>query len=146
LISVDTDLLVYAHRAELPSNELAFRRIVELADGTERWSIPWPCIAEFICVVTNPKLFPVPTPLPDALDQIEAWLEAGSVLLSETLRGWDHLREQSSVAALCGPRIYDARIAAICIDHGVRELWTAERDFSKFPKLRTRNPLTEEPR
>jgi predicted nucleic acid-binding protein len=40
-----------------------------------------------------------------------------------------------------GPRVHDARIAAICLAHGVTELWTADRDFSYFPRLRTRNPL-----
>jgi uncharacterized protein len=143
VIAVDTNLLVYAHRADLPVNQLAFSRVAELVDGTERWAIPWPCIAEFMCVVTNPRLFAIPTPRLDAIDQIEAWLEAGPVLLAETPRGWDHLREQITVAAVQGPCVYDARIAAICLDHGVRELWTADRDFSAFPKLRTRNPLLD---
>ena len=34
-------------------------------------------------------------------------------------------------------------IAAICIGHGVRELLTADRDFSRFSSLVTRNPLVE---
>jgi predicted nucleic acid-binding protein len=37
--------------------------------------------------------------------------------------------------------IHDARIAAICLQHGVSELWTADRDFSRFPKVKVRNPL-----
>jgi len=41
---------------------------------------------------------------------------------------------------VAGPRIHDARIAAVCLAHGVTELWTADRDFSRFPALRTRNP------
>lgn len=143
MIAVDTNIMVFASRAELPNNEAAFRLLCDLADGSEQWAIPWPCIAEFLCVVTNPKIFAVPTPRPDAIDQVEAWLEAGPLLLAETPRGWDHFREQIDIAELAGPRIYDARIAAICLDHGVRELWTADRDFSKFPRLRSRNPLDE---
>ena len=42
---------------------------------------------------------------------------------------------------ISGAAIHDARIAAICLDHGVDELWTCDRDFSRFPDLRTRNPL-----
>lgn len=41
-----------------------------------------------------------------------------------------------------GPRVHDAKIAAICLQHGVTEFWSAERDFSRFPELRVRNPLT----
>ena len=41
-----------------------------------------------------------------------------------------------------GGMVHDARIAAICLAHGVTELWTADRDFSRFDQLRTRNPLS----
>jgi hypothetical protein len=48
------------------------------------------------------------------------------------------LLETSGVA---GAKVHDARIAALCLSHGVAELWTADRDFSRFPSLTTRNPL-----
>jgi predicted nucleic acid-binding protein len=41
--------------------------------------------------------------------------------------------------------VHDARIAALCLQHGVRELWSADRDFNRFPALRTRNPLVAAP-
>jgi predicted nucleic acid-binding protein len=44
-------------------------------------------------------------------------------------------------ARIDGPRVHDARIAALCLRHGITELWTADRDFSRFPTLRVRNPL-----
>ena len=49
-----------------------------------------------------------------------------------------HLLESSKVV---GAKVHDARVAAICISHGVAELWTADRDFSRFPVLKTTNPL-----
>jgi len=49
-----------------------------------------------------------------------------------------HILEASQVK---GPRVHDARIAAICLSHGVDELWSADRDFSRFPGLRVKNPL-----
>lgn len=143
MIAIDTNLLVYASRSELPANEVSFRRIADLADGPQRWALPWPCIAEFVCVVTNPRIFRVPTPVETALDQVDAWIDAGPVLLAETVRTWDHLKEVIGLAGLTGARVYDARIAAICLDHEVRELWTADRDFSRFPKLRTHNPIED---
>jgi predicted nucleic acid-binding protein len=42
---------------------------------------------------------------------------------------------------ISGPQVHDARVAAICQDHGVRELWTADRDFGRFPALKVRNPF-----
>jgi hypothetical protein len=40
-----------------------------------------------------------------------------------------------------GGAVHDARIAAICIAHGIEELWTSDRDFARFPDLRIRDPL-----
>ena len=77
-----------------------------------------------------------------ALDQVEAWLESPSlVLLAEGPEHWTDLRAQIETGRVAGPRVHDARIAALCIGHGVRELWTADRDFSRFANLVTTNPL-----
>ena len=46
-----------------------------------------------------------------------------------------------SAGDIVGPKVHDARIAALCRFHGVRELWSADRDFSRFPDLKVRNPL-----
>ncbi len=62
-------------------------------------------------------------------------------LLSESPGHFDTLRDLAPAARLSGPRIHVARIAALCLHHGVRELSTADRDFSTFPQLKTRNPL-----
>lgn len=51
------------------------------------------------------------------------------------------LLELLRAARPAGPRVHDARIAALCLHAGVRELLSADRDFSRFPKLTTRNPL-----
>src|SRR5699024_9884608 len=58
----------------------------------------------------------------------------------------DRLRSLVTDGRVVGPRVHDARIAAICLSHGISELWTADRDFSRFPALKTRNPLVEPPR
>jgi predicted nucleic acid-binding protein len=62
-------------------------------------------------------------------------------LLSESPTHWPTLKPLLKAGRVAGPLVHDARIAALCLQHGVRELWTADRDFSRFPSLRTRNPL-----
>jgi toxin-antitoxin system PIN domain toxin len=142
VIAIDTNVLVYAHREDSPWFEPASRRVAELAEGVAPWAIPWPCIHEFLGIVTHPRRYAPPTPLADALSQVDAWLEApGLVLLAETQQHWVTLRAQVEAGLVAGPLVHDARIAALCIDHGVDELWTADRDFGRFPGLRTRNPL-----
>jgi uncharacterized protein len=142
VIAVDTNILVYAHRADSPFHEAALERIVSLAEGAVLWAIPWPCLHEFLAIVTHPRIYAPPTPLARALDQIDAWVESPILrLLAETEAHWPKLRALLTQARIGGPQIHDARIAALCQQHGVHELWSADRDFGRFPALRVVNPL-----
>jgi predicted nucleic acid-binding protein len=77
-----------------------------------------------------------------ALQQVSFWLESPSLaLLGEGTGYWDELFYVIRSGGVAGPRIHDARIAALCSLHGVKELWSADRDFGRFRKLRVRNPL-----
>jgi toxin-antitoxin system PIN domain toxin len=144
VIAVDTKLLVYAHRSDSEWNQKADACLRKLASQTGAWAIPWPCLYEFYAIVTHPKIYVPPSTPDEALAQLEAWLEAPSiVLLSEEASHWPCLREKLRRARVAGPLVHDARIAALCRAHGVRELWTADRDFSRFTELCTKNPLTD---
>lgn len=140
--AVDTNILVYAHRADSPWHDPAAARVRELAEGPAAWAIPWPCIHEFLAMVTHPRIYRPPTPAAAAIAQVEAWLESPSlVLLGETDGYWSELRSIVLAGRVAGPLIHDARVAALCVSHGVRELWTADRDFGRFPGVNTVNPL-----
>lgn len=143
MIALDTNLLVYAHRRDNPFHQDAARCVRSLAEGRSAWAIPWPCLHEFVSVVTHPRIYTPPTPLGRALDQVSAWLDSPSlVVLGETAGYWPTLEHLARAARTSGPRIHDARIAALCELHAVRELWSADRDFSRFPDLPLRNPLS----
>ena len=110
--------------------------------GGSPWAIPWPCIHEFLAIVTHPRIWDPPTPLDLAVDQVDAWLESPSVvLLTEGEPHWSRLRELILDGHADGPLVHDARVVAICLTHGVQELLTADRDFGRFPSLKVRNPL-----
>jgi toxin-antitoxin system PIN domain toxin len=142
MIALDTNLLIYAHRAETEWNEDAYDLLRGLTEGREAWAIPYPCVHEFLRNVTDPRIYANPTPLDVALEQVAAWWEAPTLrLLSEGGRHFEILSKVARDGRAAGAKIHDARIAAICLDHGVRELWTADRDFSRFTALRSRNPL-----
>jgi toxin-antitoxin system PIN domain toxin len=142
LIAVDTNILVYAHRADSPFHDPAAKRIAELAEGSATWSIPWPCVHEFLAIVTHPRIYAPPTPLPRALDQVDAWLESPTlVLLAESADHWPALRTVLASGRIAGAQVHDARIVALCHEHGVRELWSADRDFNRFAGLAVVNPL-----
>lgn len=142
MVAVDTNLLVYAHRADSEFHVKADQTVAELAESRSLWAIPWPCLYEFYAIVTHPKIYRPPTPSADALIQIEYWLESPSlVLLHEGDGFFDTLRATLTDARVVGGAVHDARIAALCERHSVRTLLTADRDFSRFSALTTRNPL-----
>ena len=129
MIAVDANILVYAHREDSPWHEGAYKIVVDLSES--RTLTLFRGLAEFLAIVTHPRIYNPPTPLAAALDQVDSWTESPSLSLIRESEGyWPHLKGT-----------LDARIAAICLLHGVRELWTADRDFSRFPTLTTRNPL-----
>jgi hypothetical protein len=142
VIAVDTNLLVYAHREDAKFHGEASAALAQLAAGTERWAVPWPCAHEFVAIVTHPKIYKTPTPLELALQAL-AELNACPTLefIGEAEGYLDSLAGIAHAARVHGGAIHDARIAAICRFHGVRELWSADRDFSRFAAVKVRNPL-----
>lgn len=142
MIAIDTNILVYAHRSDSPHHEKASAALAACAQSRLAWCIPWPCIHEFFAVVTHLRIYSPPTPPKKALDQINAWLESPSlILLAETATHWPTLQAMLANAKTLGPAVHDARIAALCLSHGVRELWSADRDFRRFSELKVVDPL-----
>lgn len=142
MIAVDTNLLVYAHRRDSEFHAGAAAMLRELAEGRAPWAIPWPCVHEFFSVVTHPRIYAPPSTTDQAVVQIDAWLGSPSlVMLGEGSGYWAALRPLLMEGKVTGPLVHDARIAGLCAVHGVRELRTMDRDFSRFPGLATRNPL-----
>lgn len=142
MIAVDSNILVYAHREDAHWHGAAYECVMRLAEGRAPWAIPWPCIHEFLSIVTHARIYTPPTPLTTALDQVAAWLESPSlVLLTESDSHWEQLSAMLQTGRISGPLVHDARIAALCRQHGITELWTADRDFGRFPDIKARNPL-----
>lgn len=142
MIAVDTNVLVYAHREETPEHAPAARLLAQLAEGDEPWALPWPCVYEFLRVVTHPRVFAPPTPLEDALESLDSLLDSPSLaLLGEGPAHRSHLRRAITAGGTSGNLVHDAHIAALLVEHGVRELLTADRDFARFPFVRARNPF-----
>jgi toxin-antitoxin system PIN domain toxin len=142
VIAVDTNVLVHAHRRDSPWHAAARDQVRALAEGRTPWAIPWQCLVELVGVVTHPRIYLPPSTANEAIAQVDTWLGSPSLsLLTETPTTWGKLRPLLVTARIAGPRVHDARIAALCLDHGVTELWSADRDFSRFPSLRVTNPL-----
>lgn len=144
MIAVDTNILVYARRAEAPHHEAARRLLAQLAEGSRPWALPWPCAYEFVRVVTHPRVFDPPSELAAVLEDLDSLLESPSlVLLGEGPSHRGHMRHSLSSGAARGNLAHDAHIVALCREHGVSELLTADRDFGRFTDIRSRDPFAE---
>ncbi len=140
--AVDTNILVYARRSETPHHQKAAQLLRSLATGSEPWVLPWPCIYEFLRVVTHPRLFRPPTPVEEAWQAVELLLESPSVV--PTAEGERHrqvLGELLRHSSVYGHLFHDAHIAALLIENGVHEIVTADEDFHRFPRLKVINPF-----
>lgn len=142
MIAVDTNILVYAHREELPQHRRARAEIIRLAEGHAPWGIPIFCIGEFVRVATHPRLFDPPYDSSEACDAIERILESPSLRVLCPGTGYltlfhEAVREANAVGNL----VFDAQIVAVCRESGVSTLLTEDRDFARFHGFKTRTLL-----
>lgn len=143
MIAVDTNILVYGIRREMEFHAQALRLLTQLAESDRAWAIPWPCVYEFLRVVTHPRVFTPPSTLE------EAFRTLGELRRSPALNfigpGPLHLDNLIGMAESSGVRgnlFFDANIAALCREHGVTEILTMDRDFARFAGLKVRHPFS----
>ena len=143
MIALDTNILVYARREETAHHARAKEILKEFAEGEQPWALPWPCVYEFIRVVTHPRVFDPPTDLEVVLNDLDSLLQSPSLtLLREGSRHAVFMQRLLRSGQATGNLAHDGHIAALITEHGVSELWTADRDFARFPGIRVRNPFS----
>ncbi len=136
MIAVDTNVLIYANRAELPLHALARTRLAGLAEGAVPWGLPVMAAWGFIRIVTQP-IFDPPTPIGQAVEFIDQLLASPTVrVLAPGLRHWDLLRTILDEGQVRGGLVTDAVIVALCREHGVDTVLSNDRDFDRFPDVR----------
>lgn len=142
MIALDTNILVYARRQEATHHHQAKDLLREFAEGESPWALPWPCVYEFIRVVTHPRVFDPPSEMDVVLNDLESLLQSPSLtLLREGSRHAMFMERLIKAGQATGNLVHDAHIAALVVEHGGSELWTADRDFSRFPGIRVHNPF-----
>lgn len=140
--AIDTNVLIYAEISLSQRHRRARQVLRQLAEGGAVWAIPWPCIYEFLRVVTHPRVYHPPVPTEIALQDLNHVLASPSLLLlSETPRHHAVLQDVVQQSGVSGNLIHDAHIVALCLEHGVSELLTGDRDFARFAGLRFIDPF-----
>jgi hypothetical protein len=140
--ALDTNVLIFAEVRTSPHHAAARALLVACAEGGAAWAIPWPCVYEFLRVVTHPRVYHPPVPVAVALADLRAILASPSlILLSETSRHADVMDAVVRRSGATGNLVHDAHIAALCLEHGVSELVTGDKDFARFEGLRVADPF-----
>ena len=145
MIALDTNLLVYAHRAGLPEHRAARRAIERASRDARGWGIALASVAEFWSVVTHPESRGGPSSAVAASGFLAALSAAGA-------RTWlpgegfaDRLLALAGRLGVQGPRVFDLQIALTAFDSGAAELWTHDSHFVALPGLRIHDPLMKLP-
>lgn len=138
---VDVNVLVNAHRPEAPHHD-AYRDWLDAArSADEPLGLSDLVLSGFLRVVTHPRVFREPTPLPVALDVVTRLRATpNAVPLAPGERHWGIFTSLLTQSDARGNRVPDACLAAMCIELGAT-WYSADRDFARFPGLDWRLPV-----
>jgi toxin-antitoxin system PIN domain toxin len=138
---VDVNVLIYAHREDLPEHREYQRLLENLANGEEPLGLPDHVASGFVRVVTNRRVFNEPSSPADAWAAVDDLLSAPATMqLRPGPRHWDIFRRLAADIDARGNDIADAYLAAYAVEANATWL-SADRGFARFDRLRWRHPL-----
>lgn len=140
MIAIDTNLLVYAHRARTPEHARA-RKAVERASAAQGWGIPAASLAEFWAIATHPSSDGRPSTANQAGAFIRALVQAGAQIWLPGPGFGDRLMQLATDLDVVGARVFDLQIALVAFEGGATEVWTHDARFVRIPGLRVFDPL-----
>jgi toxin-antitoxin system PIN domain toxin len=142
MLLIDVNVLVYGYREDAP-HHASYRRWLEGCVGSdEPYGMADLVLSGFLRVVTHPRIFSPPSPLESALRFArELRSQSNCVAVAPGPRHWEIFVRLCGVAGVKGNLVADAYLAALAVESG-SEWITTDRDFSRFPGLRWRHPLS----
>jgi uncharacterized protein len=141
--SLDVNVLLYASDRSSDRHDRARRFVESCAAGPEILCLAWPTLMSYLRIATHPRIFAAPLSPDQALGNISALIALPHMRAVSELDGFvDAYRHVAGEIAARGNLVPDAHVAAILFQHGVRTLYTNDRDFRKFQSLDVRDPFS----
>jgi uncharacterized protein len=141
-ISVDVNVLLYASTTSSSRHTKANELLQRCATSPDLVCLGWPTLMAYLRMVTHPSIVSPPLPIREAESNVGALVGLPNVrLLSEQEGFWDLYRESTRGMVVRGKLVPDAHLATLLRQHGVRVLYTNDRDFRKFDFLEVRSPF-----
>lgn len=142
MIALDTNLLIYAHRAATPEHGRAQSAIQRACNAADGCGVALPCVAEFFSVVTHPAASGRPSRPDEAAAFLRGLVQQGGLVVWAPGPGATERLLQTAIDLdVQGARIFDLQIALCALDGGATELWSHDASFVKVPGLRLHDPL-----
>lgn len=141
MILLDANVLLYAYDSRAAEHRAARRWLEATFSAAAPVGLCWQTILAFVRIGTNARLVRQTLTPAEAGTIVSQWLAAPAVvLLAPGDRYWGILSALLVSAQVSGPLVTDAALAALALEHGAT-LATTDRDFARFPGLKTLNPL-----
>ena len=142
MIGLDTNILVFAHRAGTTHHGRAIDLLERLSTGRTPYGLFWPSLYEFLRVVTHHWVFDPPSTIQQAGQAVADFLRPPvAMVLRETAAHAGILADMLRDTPVTGNLVHDAHLVALAIEHGVHEILTLDGDFRRFPQVASRNPF-----
>lgn len=140
--SIDVNILLYASDTTSPYFHKAGSFMDLCIKGDEVFYLGWPTIMSYLRIATHPSIFDHPLSPLEAMENIETLVTLPHArFLSEEEGFWEIYRDTMGETPTRGNLVPDAHLAALLRYHGVKTLYSHDRDFLKFAFLNVRDPL-----
>jgi toxin-antitoxin system PIN domain toxin len=141
LILVDANILLYAEDASSPNHEAARTWWDKQLSGTDKVHLSWPVLTAFIRIGTNRRIFRNPLTINEATERVQSWLDQPCTdIVSPTEKHWSIFRGFLEKGQATADLVADAHLATLAVEYGCI-LYSTDSDFSRFPRLKWRNPF-----
>jgi uncharacterized protein len=141
VIFVDANILLYAENSGSPLNRKALQWWSSALSGNEAVCLCWEVINAFIRIGTNPRVFNNPLSTSEALDRVSSWINQPCArIIHPTTKHWEIFTDMLISGQASANLVSDAHLAALAIEHNCT-LYSTDKDFRKFPKIKYKNPL-----
>ena len=141
--SIDVNVLLYASDRSSVRHERARRFVEGCAASPEVICLTWPTLMSYLRIATHPRIFAAPLTPDEALGNVAALVGLPHARVVSELDGFlDAYRRVAGDMPVRGNLVPDAHVAAILFQHGVRTIYTNDRDFLKFEALEARDPFS----
>jgi len=139
MIALDTNILVYAHRAGSLQHKSAIDLIERALENPSGWGISSSCLSEFWGVVTHSSCSGGASTPREARMFIDQLVDDGGGQVWHPGAGFGmRLLQKAEEMRVSGPRIFDLQIALMAYENGARQLWSYDANFIRLPGLVTK--------